>query len=343
MNSTPAPTVLVTGGSGFVASHCILELHRAGYGVRSTLRSLDRAAALEEVLRRAHGKGVPVQWVVAALEDAAAWPAAMAGVEFVLHVASPFPRVAPKTPSELIAPARDGVIHVLQAAAAAGVKRVVMTSSTAAITYGYGNRGRPFTADDWSDPESADNSIYTRSKTYAERAAWDFMAADRSGMELVTINPAAILGPVLEKDYGTSAEIVLKLLRGDFPGMPRIGFPLVDVRDVAELQVRALTHPEAAGRRFLCANEFMWLEDIAAVLRAHLPAYAKKMPRRRLPDWLVRTGALFDPVTRSVIFELGIRRDCDARATTETFGFPFRSNREMIIATADTLRAQGLV
>ncbi|HYP15860.1 MAG TPA: hypothetical protein VEQ65_01505, partial [Opitutus sp.] len=174
-------------------------------------------------------------------------------------------------------------------------------------------------------------------------AAWDFLAQNRTSLELTTINPGAILGPVLEKDYGTSAEIVLKLLKGDFPGMPRIGFPLVDVRDVAELHVRAITHPAAAGQRFLCANEFLWMEDIAAILREHLPAYAKKMPRRRLPNWLVRAGALFDPVTRSVIFELGIRRDCDARRVREVFGHTLRSNREAIVATADSLRAHGLV
>lgn len=344
MRATNAsPLVLVTGGSGFLASHCILQLHRAGFRIRSTLRSLQRAPSLDDVLRRAHGSPVAVEWRVADLSDDRGWAEAVAGAEYVLHVASPFPRTAPKNAAEVIEPAREGALRVLRAAAAARVKRVVLTSSTAAITYGRGNIDRAYTEADWSDPESADNSIYTRSKTYAERAAWDFMAEDKSGMELTAVNPGAILGPVLEKDYGTSAEIVLKLLKGDFPGMPRIGFPLIDVRDVAEMHLRAMTHPDAAGQRFLCANEFLWMEEIANVLRQHLPAYAKKMPARRLPNWLVRTGALFDPVTRSVLFELGVRRDCDASHARQVLGFAPRSNREAITATADSLIAQGLL
>ncbi len=337
------PTVLVTGGSGFVAGHCILALHRAGCAIRATLRSLDRSRALDDVFRRACGEAVPVQWFAADLGRDAGWAEAVAGATHVLHVASPFPRTAPRTAAELIEPARDGTRRVLRAAAAAGVKRVVMTSSTAAITYGRGPQARPFTEEDWSDPDGADNSFYTSSKTHAERAAWDFVRDEGRGLELVTINPGAILGPVLEADYGTSAEIVRKLLRGDFPGMPRIGFPLVDVRDVAELHVRALSHPAAAGRRFLCANEFFWMADIAAVLREHLPARARKMPLRRLPDWLVRVGALFDGETRSVLFELGIRRDCDASRVRTVFDYKLRSNREAITAMADSLLALGLV
>lgn len=337
-------TVLVTGGSGFLGSHCLLALHRAGYAIRSTLRSLDRAPSLDDVLRQANqAVAVPVEWCQADLSADGGWSDAVAGTNFVLHVASPIPRKAPKSPAELIEPARDGTLRVLRAAAAAGVRRVVMTASTAGITYGRGNIDRAYTEADWSDPEGADNSDYTRSKIYAERAAWDFIKQDRSGMELTTLNPGPILGPVLEKDYGTSAEIVLKLLKGDFPGMPRIGFPFVDVRDVAELQVRAMTLAAAAGQRFLCANEFMWLEDVAILLREHLPAYANKMPARRLPDWLVRLGALFDPATRSVLFELGVRRDCDAGHVQKIFSYKLRSNREAILAMADSLRAQGLV
>ena len=326
--SNTRQTVLVTGESGFVASHCVLKLHDAGHSIRATLRSLERASAIDEVLRRANGAAVPVAWFEADLGDAAGWQQAMAGVDYVLHIASPFPRVLPKTPEELIEPARDGALRVLRAAAAAGVKRVVMTSSTAAIVYGRGNIGRPFTEADWSDPDGADNSAYTRSKTFAERAAWDFMKSDTSGMQLTTINPGAVLGPVLEKDYGTSAELVLKLLKGDFPGLPRLGFPLIDVRDVADLHVRAMTHPDAPGKRFLCTNDFMWMEEVAAVLRAHLPDYANKLPTRRLPNWAVRAVALFDPVTRGVTFELGVRRDCDTSLARAVLGFaPLESRR----------------
>ncbi len=341
--SNDRPTVLVTGGSGFIASHCILNLHAAGFALRATLRSLGRAPAIEQVLREANGAAVPITWFEADLGGDSGWRQAVTGADYVLHVASPIPRVAPKNPAELIEPARDGALRVLRAAAATGVERVVMTSSTAAIVYGRGNIDRPFTEADWSDPDGADNSAYTRSKTYAERAAWEFMKTDRSGMELTTINPGAVLGPVLEKDYGTSAEIVLKLLKGDFPGMPRLGFPLIDVRDVADLHVRAMTHADAAGKRFLCANDFMWMEEIAAVLSDHLPNYANKMPKLRLPNWAVRAAALFDPVTRGVTFELGVRRDCDTSQARKILGFAPRSNREAIVATADSLLAQQLV
>lgn len=336
-------TVLVTGGSGFIATHCLLALHRAGYALRATLRSLDRAAELERVLRGAHGDEVPVQWCQADLTRDAGWAEAVRGVDGVLHVASPLPRVLPKDPAALIEPARDGALRLLRAAARAGVRRVVMTSSTAAICYGRGQIARPFTEDDWSDPEGADNSSYTRSKTYAERAAWEFMRTEGGPMELATVNPGAVLGPVLEQDYGTSAEIVLKLLTGAFPGIPDFDFPLVDVRDVAELHVAALRHPQAAGQRFLCVSGNLSMREIAEVLRAHVPAQARKIPRRSLPHWMVRAASLFDPVTRAVVFELGIRRECDTKKARTLLGFAPRPVAEAVRATADSLLAHGIV
>jgi dihydroflavonol-4-reductase len=341
--TTTSERVLVTGGSGFVATHCLLRLHQSGYTLRSTIRDPARSAHIDEVLARHAGAPVPVDWYQADLENDRGWREAVDGVDYVLHVASPLPRTMPKDPEALIRPARDGALRLLHAAAAVGVKRVVMTSSTAAVFYGYGDIGRPFTEADWSDPESSDNSIYTRSKTYAERAAWEFMSTSDTGMELTTINPSAVLGPVLERDYGTSAEIVLKLLNGSLPGLPRLGFPVVDVRDVADLHVRAMTHPEAAGERFLCASEFMWMEDMAEVLREHLPDRARRIPRRRLPDWLMRIAAMFDPVIRSVIFELGIRRQCDVTKARSVLGFSPRPGAEAVTATANSLVEHGIV
>jgi nucleoside-diphosphate-sugar epimerase len=335
--------VLVTGGSGFIATHCLLALHRAGYALRATLRSPERARELDAVLHAAHGSAVPVTWVSADLTRDAGWAEAVTGADHVLHVASPLPRILPKDPAALIEPARDGALRVLRAAARAGVRRVVMTSSTAAICYGRGQIARPFTEDDWSDPDGADNSSYTRSKTYAERAAWEFMRTDGGSMELVTVNPGAVLGPVLEKDYGTSAEIVLKLLTGAFPGIPDFDFPLVDVRDVADLHVAALRHPAAAGRRFLCVSGNMTMREIADVLRAHAPACAAKIPRRRFPNWVVRAASLVDPVTRAVVFELGIRRECDTTRARKVLGFAPRPVAEAVRATADSLIAHGVV
>lgn len=337
-------TVLVTGGAGFVATHCLLALHRAGYALRATLRSLDRSADLLRVLHAANGSAVPVEFVAADLTRDGGWDDAVKGAHGVLHVASPLPRVLPKNPAELIEPARDGALRVLRAAARAGVKRVVMTSSTAAVCYGRGQIARAYTEADWSDPEGADNSSYTRSKTYAEKAAWEFMrSAEAGGLELATVNPGAVLGPVLEKDYGTSAEIVLKLLNGSFPGIPDFDFPIVDVRDVAGLHVAALRTPEAAGQRFLCVSGNLTMREMAAVLRTHVPAHAGKVPKRSLPNFLVRMASLFDPVTRAVVFELGIRRECDTSNATKRLGFTPRSVEDSVRATADSLIAHGLL
>jgi len=336
-------TVLVTGAAGFIATHCLLAAHRAGYALRGTLRDLSRGGELLEVLRRAAGEPVPVTFVQADLTRDDGWDDAVRGCDGVLHVASPLPRVLPRDPEELIRPAVDGALRVLRAANGVGVRRVVMTSSTAAICYGRGSLGRPFTERDWSDPESRDNSSYTRSKTHAERAAWEFARRPDTKLELVAVNPGAVLGPVLERDYGTSAEIVLKLLNGDFPGIPDFDFPIVDVRDVASLHVSALESPNAAGKRYLCVSGNMTMREIAEILRVHLPERAAKIPKRELPRWLVRVASLFDPVTRAVVFELGIRRECDTRAARSDLGFSPRPVAESVRDTADSLVAQRLL
>jgi nucleoside-diphosphate-sugar epimerase len=336
-------TVLVTGAAGFIATHCLLALHRAGWALRGTLRDPARAPDLLKVLARAAGEPVPVTCVAADLTRDEGWDEAVRGADGVLHVASPLPRVLPRDPDALIRPARDGALRVLRAANEAGVRRVVMTSSTAAICYGRGEIGRPFTESDWSDPDSRDNSNYTRSKTHAERAAWELARRPDTKVELVTVNPGAVLGPVLEADYGTSAEIVLKLLNGDFPGIPDFDFPIVDVRDVAALHVAALESPRAAGKRYLCVSENMHMREIARILREHLPARAAKIPKRELPNWMVRIASLFDPVTRAVVFDLGIRRECDTRAARSELGFAPRPVAQSVRDTADSLVAQGLV
>jgi dihydroflavonol-4-reductase len=336
-------TVLVTGGSGFIATHCLLALHRAGYALHATLRSLERSRELDAILKAGHGGDVPVRWVAADLTRDAGWAEAVAGADFVLHVASPLPRVLPRDAAALIEPARDGALRLLRAAARAGVRRVVMTSSTAAVCYGRGQIDRPYSEADWSDPESRDNSSYTRSKTYAERAAWEFMEREGGAMQLATVNPGAVLGPVLEKDYGTSAELVLKLMKGDFPGIPDFDFPIVDVRDVADLHVAAMRHPAAAGQRFLCVSGNLDMRAIANVLATHMPERASKLPKRSLPHWLVRVASLFDPVTRAVVFELGIRRECDTSKAQRLLDFAPRPVADAVRATADSLVAQGLV
>lgn len=336
--------VLVTGGSGYIAGWCIIELLRAGWRVNTTVRDLAREPQVRATLGREAEPGDRLRCFAAELTRDAGWAEAVAGCSHVLHVASPIPATLPRHDDELIVPAREGTLRVLRAARAAGARRVVLTSSTAAITYGIERRAGPprvFTETDWTDPTHPDTSPYVRSKVIAERAAWDWHAREGGDLELVAVNPPAVLGPVLGPDFSASIEIVRKLMTGAFPACPRLGWPLVDVRDLADLHVRAMTSPAAAGERFLAGDAVYWLKDIADVLIAHFGARARKVPRHAIPDWLVRLLSLFDPVTRSVVFELGMERPVSHAKATRLLGWQPRDVRETIIATADSLYACG--
>lgn len=336
--------VLVTGGSGYVAGFCIAHLLREGWTVRTTVRTPARAEEVRAAIAQLVDPGDRLTFVAADLNADTGWVEAAAGCRYVLHVASPLPSTNPKGDDELVKPARDGALRVLAAAKAAGVARVVMTASTAAVAYGRGGRSAPFTEADWSDETNrADTSAYERSKTIAERAAWAWMAAQGGNLELVTINPGAVLGPVLGRDYSASIDIVKKLMDGSLPGLPRFGWPLVDVRDIADLHVRAMTHPAAAGQRFIGAGPFYWMEDIARTLRERLPALARKVPSRRLPDWLIRLLSPFDPVVRERLFELGKERPVSADKARTLLGWSPRGNDEAIVATAESLVAHRLL
>src|SRR5215469_688188 len=237
-------TVLVTGGSGFIASHAILELLAAGHRVRSTVRNLGREADVRAMLKQGGCEpGDRLQFVEADLMNDGGWPAAVSGCEYVLHIASPFPSTVPKDENELIVPARDGALRVLKAARDAGVKRVVLTSSTAAIAYGHGPRNESYNEKDWTDLNGRYVAPYPKSKTIAERAAWDFVAKEGGGLELSVVNPVGVFGPVLGPDYSPSILIIQRLMDGAMPGCPRLYFGIVDVRDVADLHIRAMTNP----------------------------------------------------------------------------------------------------
>jgi dihydroflavonol-4-reductase len=218
-----------------------------------------------------------------------------------------------------------------------------MTSSTAAICYGMDGDSRNFTEADWTNPDHPDTYAYVRSKLYAERAARDFMAAEGGALEFCTINPGAVLGPVLGKDFSTSLEVVKKLLGGELPGCPRLGFPLVDVRDIADIHIRAMTAPNMNGERFLAAGKFLWMKDIAEILKIRLGAQARKVPLRALPDILVKLSALFDPTVRMVLPELGKQRICDASHAKAVLGWQPRPVEETIVDCAKSLLAAGLV
>ncbi len=336
--------VLVTGGSGYIASFCIARLLDDGWRVRTTLRSLARETEVRAALARIAKPADRLSFVAADLTGDAGWPEAVAGCDYVLHVASPLPTAAVKNDDELVRPARDGALRVLRASEAAGVKRVVLTASTAAITYGRGSLTAPATEADWTDPTNrADTSAYERSKTLAERAAWEWARAPGRKTELVTVCPGAVLGPVLGRDFSASLEIVRKLLDGSLAGLAHLGFPLVDVRDVADLHIRAMLAPEAAGQRYIGAGDFTWMSDIAAVLIARVPALSKGVPTRKLPGFLVRLVGTFDPVVRRVVFELDKYRPVsNARARTQ-LGWAPRSLADTIVDTANSLAAEGLV
>jgi dihydroflavonol-4-reductase len=336
--------VLVTGGSGYIASFCISKLIAEGWQVRTTVRSKSREAEVRANISKLGSIGQSLSFVEADLNSDMGWAQAVAGCQYVLHVASPLPSNNPKDDDELVRPARDGALRVLAAAKAAGVRRVVMTASTAAIAYGRGGRSQPFTEADWTDETNlADTSAYERSKTIAERAAWRFMDEQGGEMELVTINPGAVLGPVLGSDFSASLDIVKKLLDGSLPGLPRFGFPLVDVRDIADLHYRAMISGDAAGQRFLGAGPFYWMKDVARVLRENIPGAAKKVPSINLPDFILRLSAWFDPVVRDRLFELGKERPVSSNKAISLLGWQPRPAEQTIVDTANSLIAGQII
>jgi nucleoside-diphosphate-sugar epimerase len=338
-------TVLVTGGSGFIGSHCILQLLAAGHQVRTTVRSLRREGEVRAMLKQ--GGAEPrdlLSFIAADLEDDAGWPAAVAGCDYVLHVASPFPSASPEREDELIVPARDGTLRVLRASRDAGVKRVVLTSSFAAIGYGHKPQTAAFDESNWTDVGAPGLAPYVKSKTVAERAAWDFIAAEGGMLELSVINPVAVFGPVLGPDYSTSVLLLKLMLDGAVPGAPRLYFGVVDVRDVAELHLRAMIKADAKGERFLAvAGDSLSILDIATVLRRRMGAAARKVPTIQLPNWLMRVAALFSPIARQVLPELGKVKNSSNAKARRLLGWAPRSNEECIVAAAESLLRLGLL
>ena len=342
---SPDSTVLVTGGSGFVGAHCILQLLAAGYRVRTTVRSLKREGDVRAMLNEGGAQpGDRLSFTVADLEEDAGWAESVVGCDYVLHVASPFPSNIPNHEDELIVPAREGALRVLRAARDAGVKRVVLTSSFAAIGYGHPPQSAPFNETNWTDPNGKGVTAYAKSKTVAEHAAWDFISKEGGALELSVVNPVGIFGPVLGADYSTSILIVQRMMDGAIPGVPRLYFGAVDVRDVADLHIRAMTHPAAKGERFLAvAGDFMAMLDIARVLKSRMGASARRVPTRQLPNWLVHLAALRDSAVKQILPELGKVKNATSAKAQRTLGWTPRSNEESIVATAESLVRLGLL
>ena len=332
-------TVLLTGCSGFIAKHVALKLLNAGYHVRGTLRRMDRADEVRAaVAPHLTGGAGTLTFVQADLEADTGWAEALAGVAAVMHTASPFPITQPKDPAVLIRPAVEGTERVLKAAAAAGVMRVVLTSSTVAIM----NDGKPGVLHDeadWCDITLPSTTPYGKSKTLAERAAWDL--AKTLGMQLTTVNPGLVVGPPLDEHYGSSLGLVERLLKGKDPMLPGIGFPVVDVRDVAEMHLRAFQRPETAGKRYISTSGSMAMVDMGRTLKAAYPT--RRIATREAPAIMLRLISLFDPQIRAILPKIGqLERTSNARAVKE-MGIEFISPKAALLASADWLVKHGKV
>jgi len=338
-------TVLVTGGSGFIGSHAIAALLVQGHTVQATVRNLSREGDVRAMLKVAGIEpGDRLKFFAADLEKDAGWAEAAAGCEYVLHVASPLPPNLPKREDELIVPAREGALRALRAARDAGAKRVVLTSSFAAIGYGHKRQSAPFTEEDWTNINGGEMTAYTKSKTLAERAAWEFIAKEGGGLELSTVNPVAVFGPVLGADYSASILLVQRLMDGALPGCPRLCFGVVDVRDVVDLHLRAMTHPAAKDERFLAvAGDFMWMVEMARVLKQHMGYSARRVPTRQLPNWMVKLASLRDPAVKLITPELGKVKNASNEKARRMLGWAPRSNADALTATAESLLRLGLL
>ena len=327
--------VLVTGATGYIAKHCIIQLLEKGYQVRGTVRSLSREAELRGIFADYLENDAQLEFVVANLTDDAGWDAAVKDCDYVLHTATPVPLEEPKDENELIIPAVEGTQRVLHAALKAGVKRVVLTSSESAIIYGHDKSKKYFDENDWSNT-NADISPYPKSKTLAERAAWDF-AKENPALELAVINPGMVIGPLLDKRINSSLETVYRIMKGTYPAMPRLGWIFVDVRDVAAAHIAAMTVPEAAGERFFCVTEWAWLLDLAKILEPHFASKGYRISTRQMPDFVMRLIALFDKAVKRFIPSLGERHEFSNQHIKQILKWTPHPLEETVLDTAQSM------
>ena len=336
-------TVLVTGGSGYIGGWCVIGLLQQGYIVRTTVRDLSREAAVRASLAKAADPGNRLSFYAANLTSDDGWDAATEGCDYVLHVASPLSVAEPKNPDELITPAREGARRAVNAAIKAGVKRVVITSSVAATSPLEDSPNGVSDETQWTDVSDPKLGTYGKSKTLAERAAWDLIAEKGGATSLATVNPALVVGPVLSKDFSGSIQVVERLVGGRLPGLPRLGFNIVDVRDVADLHIRAMTAPEAAGQRLIAAGTWAWMADVAAILKAKLGPGAAKVPTNKVPDFVVHLMGLFDKDVAGVASGLGRKHDFTSAKAQRLLGWRPRPIEETVLDCARSLIAEGAV
>lgn len=336
--------VLVTGGTGFIAQYCILVLLNHGFRVRATVRSLARESEVRQNLKEGGiDAGEKLSFVVADLTKEEGWDKAMSGCQYAIHCASSTPTGDQISEEDWINPAVEGTLRVLRHARDAGVKRVVMTSAFGAICAGHNQMKRPFNEGDWSDLSGKNVWLYQKSKTLSEKAAWDFIEQKGNCMELATINPVAVLGPVLGADYSHSIRIVKGMMDGQ-QGNPQINCGFVDVRDVADLHWRAMVQDAAKNQRFLAtAGDSLWLSDVAKIIKKRMGKAAENVSTRTLPNWLVRLGALKDPALKGSIPLLGLNLNSTNEKAKSMLGWTPRTAEDAIVATAESLVNLGLI
>lgn len=332
------PTVLVTGGSGFIAVHIILKLLEKGYRVRATLRTMSRQDEVKAMLLEGGVTSFEdLSFIQADLSSDDNWAEAVNGMDYVIHVASPTPNRIYKDENEMILPAREGVLRVLRLARDAGVKRVVLTSAFGAIGVGHKHHKGPYTEEDWSNPD-ANIHPYQKSKTIAEKAAWEFIRQEGNGLELATVNPVGVMGPILGNDYSHSNNSIRQMLESNQKYVPKIYSDYVDVRDVADLHILAMLRPEANGQRFIASSsENLSMLDIANILRKHLGDAAKNAPKKEFPNVVVRAIAIFNPSLRMIASLLGQDMSTSNRKAKQLLGWKPRSAEEAIVATGKSM------
>jgi dihydroflavonol-4-reductase len=335
-----AQRILVTGGSGFIAGQTILALLNKGYTVRATVRAMNKVDAIADLVRENGGNVNALEYAVADLTSDDNWDKAIAGCDGVFHMASPFPLNMPEDPQELIGPAVDGTLRVLTAASKAGVRRVVLTSSIAAVAYGQGGRDSLFTEADWTNTEGPDVTPYVQSKTFAEKAAWDF--AEKTDIQLSAINPGLVLGPVLDPRHGTSVELIKMMMSGAMPAAPNFGFNIADVRDVAAAHIAAFESTEAIGKRFNCCDSWMMMNEVGQTIKSTFPKEGRKAPTATLPSWLVRVMAMFDKSLRQILIDLDKKRAADNTQMRSILGITPVAAEDSVRETAKSLIEHGL-
>jgi len=338
-----AQTILVTGGTGYIGGELIDQLLAAGKTIHTTVRNV--AKSEPRLRERWADAGDRLKVFQADLENDEGWAEACAGCDAIAHVASPLPLQVPKDPDELVVPARAGALRALKFGHEAGVKRFVLTSSAAAIAYGHAVPKPLYTEADWTNLDNPKVPPYHRSKTVAERAARDWVAANAPEMVFCSVNPVAVLGPVASDDFSTSIALVERLLTGAIPAIPDIGFGIVDVRDVAKAHALALDAPDETVRdgRFAVSDKFVWLKDVAQVLRERTPQYAGKVPSRAMPSFIVRLLAPFNSDLAQLRTELGRLRDVSGDHASKVLGLDYISAEDSIEATAHSLVHHGIV